>query len=192
MSQLITGLLVAAAALTAVRGATLDQEPAQVDVPKQEASASEHEWLLQLVGEWDATWDTEPGNPDGDATWKSHESIKAVGDLWIVAEGEASGADLSFTSMLTIGYDPAEEAFVGSWIDSIQTRMWTYRGTLDEERRVLTLAAEGPSMTDPTKTAKYEDRIELIDADHKRITSVGMNDKGEWEQYMQVNFTRSK
>jgi hypothetical protein len=192
MSQLITGLLVAAAALTAVRGATLDQEPAQVDVPKQEASASEHEWLLQLVGEWDATWDTEPGNPDGDATWKSHESIKAVGDLWIVAEGEASGAGLSFTSMLTIGYDPAEEAFVGSWIDSIQTRMWTYRGTLDEERRVLTLAAEGPSMTDPTKTAKYEDRIELIDADHKRITSVGMNDKGEWEQYMQVNFTRSK
>lgn len=188
MNKLITGLLVAAAALTAVRAAT----PGQEDVPKQEASAAEHEWLLQLVGEWDANWDTEPGNPDSDATWKSHESIKAVGDLWIVAEGEASGAGFSFTSMLTIGYDPAEKAFVGSWIDSIQTHMWTYRGTLDEERRVLTLAAEGPSMTDPTKTAKYEDRIELIDADHKRITSVGMNDKGEWEQYMQVNFTRSK
>ncbi len=188
MNKLITGLLVGAAALTAVGAATLAQD----EVPKQAKKSAEHEWLLQLVGEWDATWDTEPGNPESADSWTSHESIKAVGDLWIVSEGEASGMGLDFTSMLTIGYDPAEGAFVGSWIDSIQTRMWTYRGTLDEDRRVLTLAAEGPSMTDPTKTAKYEDRLEIIDADHKRITSVGMNDKGEWEQYMQVNFTRRK
>ena len=195
MNKVITGLFVAAAALTAVRAASPAQGE-QEEVVHQEAKSAEHAWLLQLVGEWDASWDMKPGTEDGSANWKSHESIKAIGDLWIVAEGSTGSPGQAFSSMLTIGYDPDEDngegAFVGSWVDSMQTRMWTYRGKLDENKRVLTLSAEGPSMTDPTKTSQYEDRIELIDADHKRITSVGMGDDGEWVQYMQVNFTRAK
>ena len=185
---MLKSVFLAAFALTAVRAASPQEE---VEV-HQAAKSEEHAWLLQLVGEWEATWDSEPGTTGSGETWKSLESIKAIGDLWIVAEGSTGSPSTSFSSMLTIGYDPAEKAFVGSWVDSLQTRMWTYRGTLDEEKQTLTLATEGPSLTDPTKTSRYEDRLEVLDADHKRITSVGMDDSGEWVQYMQVNYTRRK
>ena len=93
--------------------------------------------------------------------------------------------------MLTLGYDMEEKVFVGSWVDSVQSRMWTYRGTLDEARRALTLEAEGPSLTKPGEDASYRDVIELVDADHKRMTSF-LLEGTEWVEYMTANFTRTK
>ena len=86
--------------------------------------------------------------------------------------------------------DPDEGAFVGSWVDSMQTRMWTYAGQLDADERVLTLEAEGPSIADPEKTASYRDRIELVDEDHKRMISSILGEDGEWFTYMTADARR--
>ncbi len=91
---------------------------------------------------------------------------------------------------MTLGYDPNKETFVGSWIDTMQTTMWTYVGHLSESKRVLTLEAEGPSFEDPSKTARYRDEIVLISSEEKRTTSSVLGEDGNWTTFMTVNARR--
>jgi hypothetical protein len=93
---------------------------------------------------------------------------------------------------MTLGYDPNKDAFVGTWIDTIQTTMWSYVGQLDESKRVLTLEAEGPSFGDPGKTAKYRDQIELIGPEQKTMTSSVLGEDGNWTTFMKVAARRVK
>lgn len=150
----------------------------------------QHEWLQQLVGEWTVSSEAAAGGES--AAWESTESIRSIGGLWIVAEGTADDAGQPFTSLLTLGYDPNKEAFVGTWIDSIQTTLWTCTGHLDESRRTLTLEAEGPGFSDPTRTSRYRDQIELVGPDEKRMISSVLGDDGAWATYMTVSGRRVK
>ena len=97
-----------------------------------------------------------------------------------MAEGTADGDGQPFVSIMTLGYDPIKEAFIGCWIDTMQTTMWTYVGQLDESRRILTLEAEGPSLADATATTKYRDQIELVSPKLKRTTSSMLGEDGNW------------
>lgn len=161
-----------------------------VEIPSNDPSP-EHAWLLQMVGEWDASFEAtaEPGAEP--ARWKGQESVRAIGGLWMVAEGSMLMGGDSMAFMLTLGYDAEEKTYVGSWVDSVQSRMWTYRGTLDEARKVLTLEAEGPSITKPGERANYRDLIEQVDEDTKRMTSFLLEGE-DWVQYMTVNYQRTK
>jgi hypothetical protein len=152
----------------------------------------EHAWLQQLVGEWSVSSEAvaEPGAEP--VTWTSTESIRSIGGLWIVAENTAETGGDAFTSLLTIGYDPSKGAFVGTWIDTMQTTLWSYVGHLDEPARVLTLETQGPSLTDPSKTARYRDQLELISPDEKRTTSSVLGDDGNWTTFMTVDARRVK
>ena len=120
------------------------------------------------------------------------EHVRAIGGLWIVGEGNASMGGVPITSLMTLGYDPEAKAFVGSWVDSMQTHLWTYTGKLDDTKKVLTLEADGPSFTDPGKTAKYRDVIELKDADHKTLTSSVQGADGKWTTFSTAKYERKK
>ncbi len=150
----------------------------------------QHEWLQQLVGEWNVVAEATM-QPGGDPMRiESTETVRSIGGLWILAEGTASFEGKPFTSILTLGYDPLKEAFVGTWIDTIQTTMWSYVGTLDPAKNVLTLAAEGPSFNDPSKTAHYRDAIEIKGPDHKVMTSSVQNDDGTWTTFLRAEYRR--
>src|SRR3954452_23175039 len=99
----------------------------------------------------------EPGKPPEKST--GTESVRSLGGLWIVADGqgEMPGGGAA-TMVLTLGYDPQKQRFVGTWVGSMMTNLWVYDGTLDAAARVLTLNAEGPSMSGDGRTAKYQDR----------------------------------
>ena len=47
---------------------------------------------------------------------------------------------------MTLGYDPVQKRFVGTFIGSMMTHMWIYNGTLDAAGKVLTLDTEGPGL----------------------------------------------
>jgi hypothetical protein len=150
----------------------------------------QHEWLQQLVGEWKVSSESSM-EPGGDPTiWESKESIRSIGGLWIVAEGSADNDGPPFTSLLTLGYDPNKEAFVGTWIDTMQTTLWSYVGHLDASRRVLTLETAGPSISGPGETARYRDRIELIGSDEKRMSSSMLGEDGSWTTFMTAEARR--
>jgi Protein of unknown function (DUF1579) len=153
----------------------------------------EHQWLQQLVGEWtyEAEATMEPGQPP--SKFEGFESVRSLGSLWILAEGhgEMPGCGTA-TTLLTLGYDPQKQRYVGTWIGSMMTHLWVYDGTLDAAERVLTLNAEGPSFADEGKMVQYKDVIEFTSEDHRVLTSHMLGDDGEWHGFMRANYRRMK
>ncbi len=162
------------------------------EMPKPPSPTPQHTWLSQLVGEWNVT--TEIVSPDSaPMKFESTESVRSIGGLWVLAEGTIPvDATSSMTTLLTIGYDTREKAFVGTWVDTMHPQLWVYRGTLDDAKKTLTLEATGPKHDDPTKTAKYRDLITIVGPDRKRFTSSIQGDDGQWTQYMSTDYRRKK
>lgn len=177
-------------ALLAIGGFVLAQDQAP-EMPRP-AAGEQHAWLAQLVGDWTVTMEMTMAPGAEPMRMESTESMRSIGSLWVVGEGKADMGGMPMTSMMTIGYDPAQKAFVGTWIDSMQTHLWVYRGQLDEARRTLALEAEGPSFQDPTKTSVYRDAIEVVSPDHKVLTSSVKQADGTWLQFLRADYRRKK
>ncbi len=150
-----------------------------------------HRWLQQLLGDWTSTssCDMEPGESPAQA--KGTEHGRALGDLWVTLEGTGTmpGGGNARTQM-TLGYDPAQNAFIGTWVGSMMTHMWNYRGTLDASQKVLTLEAEGPSFEGDGTTTRYTDVITLVSANERTLTSSGLQSDGSWNTFMRARYLR--
>lgn len=153
----------------------------------------EHAWLQKLVGEWDSEADcaAENGEP---MKSKGTETVRSMGGLWIVGEGQGLMPDGDpATMLLTVGYDPQKKRFIGSWAGSMMTHMWIYEGELDEGQKVLTLNTTGPKFGgEPGATAAYQDIITVISDDHRTLTSRMQGDDGSWTQFMEAHYRRRK
>jgi hypothetical protein len=160
--------------------------------PPPSQRQEQHAWLERFVGEWTVTAEAHMDPETEPMTMESTERVRSIGGLWIVAEGSATFQGVPFTSIMTLGFDPRQKTFVGTWIDTMQPHMWSYLGTLDDARKVLTLTAEGPSFDDPSKTAKYRDAIEWKDADHRVLTSSVQGADGTWTTFMRADYRRKK
>lgn len=155
----------------------------------------EHKWLQKLIGEW--TWEGECAMGPDQPPWKSTgtERVRGIGDMWVVGEGESDMPDGGRAlNIMTLGYDPQKKHFIGTFIASVMTHLWVYeRGELDEAERVLTLHAEGPSMSpdEKGKMAQYRDVIELKSDDHRTLTAFVRGEDGTWTQFMQAHYRRT-
>ncbi len=156
------------------------------DAPKPQ---KEHEWLQQLVGEWETETElaTEAGKPP--AKRKGSESVRPIGGFWVQSEIKGGVMGASFTGMLSLGYSPEKKKYVGAWIDSVASHLWTYTGSVDATGRILTLETEGP--TGDGKTGKFREALEVKDKDHKTFSS-SMEKDGKWITYLVIQFTRKK
>jgi len=155
----------------------------------------QHAWLKRLVGEWSAEFECVMGPDQPVEKGKGVEVIRMVGDLWIVAEatGEMPGG-CSMTSIMTVGYDPSKKKFVGTWIGSPMANLFVYEGDLKKEGGVdvLPLNTIGPSWEDPTKTARYQDVIELHSDSKRLLWSQVLDDSGKGTRFMTATYTRTK
>lgn len=153
----------------------------------------EHQWLQQLVGEWtsEAEAPMEPGKPP--QTFTGTESVRSLGGLWMVAEGEGEmPGGGAMTTVMTLGYDPQKKRYVGTFIGSMMTHLWVYDGALDAGERVLTLDTEGPSMAGDGRITKYKDAIEFESHEHRVLTSQMLGEDGKWHPVMTANYRRKK
>lgn len=150
----------------------------------------EHRWLDKLVGEWTSETECRMGPDQPAANMRGVDVVRSLGGLWIVAEGEGEmpGGGAAKTIM-TLGYDPRSGRYVGTFVASMMTHLWPYDGTLDASEKVLTLDSEGPDFTGQ-KTAKYQDCIELVDDDHRVMTSRVLGDDGNWVHFMTAHYRR--
>jgi hypothetical protein len=160
------------------------------------APQKEHRWLEKLVGDWTSESKASMGPGQPEETLRGTESVRSLGGLWIVAEGqgEMPGGGTA-TMIMTLGYDPTRRRYVGTWIGSMMDYLWLYEGELDAAERVLTLSAEGPAMSEeapatPGKLAKYRDVIEFKSDDHRVLTSHMQADDGQWHQFMRADYRR--
>ena len=153
----------------------------------------EHRWLQQLIGDWtsEAECVMEPGKP-AERT-KGTETVRSLGGLWILGEGQGEMPGGGTASMLlTLGFDPQKGRFVGTWVGSMMTNLWVYDGELDAAGKVLTLNAEGPSFAGDGTTAQYQDVITLESPDHRILTSRALGPDGKWNEFMTAHYRRKR
>lgn len=152
----------------------------------------QHHWLDRLVGDWTFEAECVMGPDQPPSKSGGTESVRSLGGLWTVGEGEGDMPGGGTTkSIMTLGYDPQQQCYVGTFVASMMTYLWIYRGALDEAQRRLTLDAEGPSWTG-NGMAKYQDCIDFVDDDHRILTSQMLNDQGEWVVFMTAHYHRKK
>jgi hypothetical protein len=152
----------------------------------------EHQWLEQLVGEWEYEGEAVMGPDQPPMKHTGSESVRSL-TVWVQCEGKMPMPDGGTgTTVMTLGYDPTKKRFVGTFIGSMMTHLWVYDGELNAAGNILSLHADGPSFTDPNKTAKYIDTIEVKSPDHRVLSSAFQGDDGKWHQFMTVNYRRKK
>lgn len=152
----------------------------------------EHNWLLQLVGDWtfESECDFGPDQPPMKSTGK--QTTRSLGSLWTVGEMQNDGPDeQKHFSIFTLGFDIAKQRFVGTFVSSCMTHLWPYNGQLDAAHQVLTLDSEGPSFAGDGTMAKYQDIVEIMNKDHYVLKSRFQNPDGSWTQFMIANYVRS-
>ena len=158
----------------------------QIPEPTQE-----HRWLHQLVGEWTFETSCNMGPDQPPMKSKGKESVRSLDGLWTIGEGEGAmpGGDASKT-VITLGYNPQQKQFVGSFIAGCMTHLWPYTGTLDATGKVLTLDSEGPSFANDGTMAKYQDIIEFHGDKHRTLKSQYQDADGHWVPFMHADYHR--
>jgi len=153
----------------------------------------EHRWLRRLLGRWSyhSQVTVEPGQPP--LALGGSEVGRPLGDLWVLLEGEGEMPDGNRGRwLMTLGYDPRQGCFVGSWTGSMMAHLWLYRGSLDASGNVLTLDTEGPAMNGEGRLAHYRDVIEFLADDRRLLRSEVLGDEGQWHQFQVSEFRRAE
>jgi hypothetical protein len=183
--RMIAGLVIALLAVGAVWAA---EEARTAEMPEMPAPVKQHEWLEQLAGEWDAEVEMtmDPSQPPTKS--RGSESSRMLGGFWLLSEfrGDMMGP---YTSLLTVGYNPDTKKYIGTWVDSAGSRLWTYEGSVDAAGKALTLESEGPCPMAGGKTARFREVLEIKSKDHKVFTSSVELD-GKWMTALTINYKR--
>ncbi|MGE3309507.1 MAG: DUF1579 domain-containing protein [Limisphaerales bacterium] len=151
----------------------------------------EHQWLQQLVGEWNVESEIVMGPDQPAMKTTGREVVRSFGKLWTIGEGTGDAPDgAACESVMTLGYDPRIKRFVGSFIASSMTHLWPYLGSLDASGKILTLDSEGPSFAGDGTMSKYQDVIEILTPDHRTLTARVQGAEGSWVPFMTAHYHR--
>ncbi len=159
-----------------------------MQIPEPQA---EHLWLQRLVGEWTFEGECSMGPDQPSMKTTGRETVRSLGGLWTIGEGSGDVSDGTCDSLMTLGYDPQTQRFVGTFIAAAMTHLWPYNGTLDAAGKKLTLDSEGPSFADGAM-AKYQDIIEFLSDDHRTLSSQVLAADGTWQPFMTAHYRRKK
>lgn len=88
---------------------------------------SEHKWLDQLIGDWSFTHECQM--PDGDtSTTHGKMACRSLGGLWLICESSGEPAEgESWSSIMTLGFDPNLNHYVGTFVGSMMANIWYYQ-----------------------------------------------------------------
>lgn len=152
--------------------------------------SAEHRWLQRMIGEWTVAGEYRfsPDQPSFPSS--GHEIVRTPGGLWIIAEGKGNTPDGGCDSIITPGFDPQKNTFVGTFIGSTMTHLWAYQGQLSKDGQQLVLEAEGPSFSGDGSMARFRDILEFVNDDHRRMHSLVLNPDGHWNQFMTTQYHR--
>jgi hypothetical protein len=160
------------------------------ETPEFPKPQKEHEWLHQLVGEWES--ESKASFAGQEFGCKGTVKASMLGGFWVISEIKTDMMGSEMTGLQTIGYDAAKKTYVGSWVDTMTDHQWIYRGSVDATGKILTLEADGPNMLSPGKTAKFRDVYEFKSKDEMAMTSQMQGEDGQWTTFMSGTARRKK
>jgi Protein of unknown function (DUF1579) len=154
------------------------------------APQKQHQWLDKFIGEWtsETEFSMEPNGEPSKST--GTEVVRSIGGVWIVAEGDSDMPDgCAGKTIMTLGFDPQLDRFIGTFVGSMMTHLWLYNGSLDATEKVLTLDTAGPNFSQ-TAIAKYQDIIEFVSDDYRVMKSRILLEDGNWNHFMTAHYRR--
>lgn len=160
--------------------------------PQFPGPEKEHQWLKQFVGQWESESESMAGPGQPPMKCKGTMSSRMLGQFWVVSDFTGNMGDFTMSAIQTIGYDPAKQRYVGTWVDSVMNHMWRYEGSVDGSGKILTLEAEGPNFMANGKLTKFRDAYEFKSKDHIVATSSMQLDDGKWVTFMTGDLRRKK
>jgi Protein of unknown function (DUF1579) len=162
------------------------------EVPEMPAPQKEHQWLNQLVGEWDTDGEMQMGPGADPIKSTGTDTARMLGGFWLVSDVKGEVMGMSIEARLTIGYDAEKKKYVGTWIDSMTNYMWNYEGSVDNTGKILTLNTEGPGFEGGDQMTKFKEVIEIKSKDERTFTSTYQEKDGKWTKLMSVKYRRKK
>ena len=165
---------------------------ANADEPKFPTPEKQHQWLSQFAGQWESESEATMGPGQPPMRCKGKMNARMLGGFWMVAEMKSEAMGMDMTGLLTLGYDTKKQKYVGTWVDSMQSYMWHYEGTVDESGKKIILEAEGPNFMADNKLTKFRDTYEFKSPDQVAITSSMLGADGKWVTFMTGEARRKK
>ena len=163
-----------------------EETPAVPEMPKPTA---QHAWLEKFAGEWKVETEIHMVPGEEPVRGTGSESARMLGGFWVVGEGTGEMPGMTMKWILTFGYDPKKEKYVGTWIDSMSSQRWEYEGTVDESGKILTLETEGYCPMEQ-KTCKFRSTVEFKSDDLRVFTEKKQAEDGSWATAVVSTFTR--
>jgi len=152
--------------------------------------AVEHEFLSKLAGTWKAEgkfW-MAPGAPPSETTGTSvNEMILDGRFLESRYESPSPMGGGEFVGIAVDGFDRMANKYVGTWIDTFQTMIVSYEGTVDASGKVRTMVAE---FANPMGgTLKSKGVTTLISDTQFKYEGFNVTPEGDQKQ-MEILYTR--
>lgn len=151
----------------------------------------QHEWLKNLVGDWNVESVVTMGPDQPPLTLHGTERFSMFGPLWVICEGEGETPGGPHYYRMGLGYDVSFKEYRGFFITSMSSHHWRYVGDLSEDGRTMTLTCEGPDMEVDGKTAWYRDVHFLIDPNTREMKSYFQDGEGNWVEFQSCTITRA-
>ena len=150
----------------------------------------EHAWLAKYVGEWESSAEMQCDPTQPPMLCTGTESARMLGGHWLVAQGSSDMGPMRFESVLTLGFEPQRQIYIGSWIDSMTGYFWQYEGAVNAAGTTLSLDTMGPYPANPDRLTRFREVTEFKSADLRVFTSSVEGDDGSWRTLMTVHYRR--
>ncbi len=169
--------------------------PSQAQGP---ATATQHHKLLaKEVGVWDAEMSMwmAPGADPLETT--AVETNEMLGDYWLSSVFKCDNPALPFEGHMKLGYDPAEEQFVGCWVDTMSPFWGLSKGSYHAETKSLVLVStardpESGEMKASTMISRFIDEDTKVFTIHAGEPGAdGRPAKDAWKM-MEIHYKRRK
>lgn len=152
----------------------------------------EHHWFKPFLGEWDVESECKMGTDQPPTKSTSVLTCRTLKEMWYLFEGEGESPETgSWKTLMSLGYDTESKQYVGTFIATMMSQLWSYTGTLDESGKKLVLECEGPKF-DGSGTTQYRDIIEIVTEDHWVFSSQMLCDDGTWFCFMTAHHSRKQ
>lgn len=163
---------------------------AQAQGPPMPKPSPQHELLKKEVGTWDATmqfWPTPDAPP---ITIKAKETVQLLGEaMWVVSHFESGYGGMAFAGSGTLGYDPMEKKYIGTWIDSSSPYLTISKGDYDPASKTITMLAETRDAF--TNKPIVQKQITHYVGDGTRLYELQQKgDDGKFRKLLEIKFTR--
>ena len=136
-------------------------------------------WLDQLVGDWTFEGHGVPESPEHRR--QGAETVVRRG-AWIVVESD-DGARFQ------LAMDPTSGEVSGDFVNWEDPNLWVYKGAVEADGK-LHLRSRGPSFDIEGEETDYDDVLEILSPNERRLTGRLVGPDGEWRDFMVTNYRR--